>query len=95
MAGTLLRANAHDLLHVGLDEVLFKKYKEKTPVYTKIYDQRSSTRKYEKTSGFSGFGSLVLKEEGVNISYDDPLTSLIADLKSFLINGENLKLGSN
>lgn len=69
---TLLRANADDLLHVGLDEVLFKKYKEINPVYTQIFDIRSSDRKYEKITGFSGFGSLVNKLEGEVISYDNP-----------------------
>jgi len=68
----LLRAAADDLLHVGLDEVLFRKYREIQPVYAQIFDVRSSNRKYEKTTGFSGFGSLVLKEEGTSIAYDDP-----------------------
>jgi phage major head subunit gpT-like protein len=68
----LLRANADDLLSVGLDEVLFKKYKEINPTYTQIFDIRSSDRKYEKITGFSGFGSLVNKLEGEVISYDDP-----------------------
>lgn len=68
----LLRANADDLLSVGLDEVLFKKYKEINPTYTQIFDIRSSDRKYEKITGFSGFGSLVNKLEGEVVSYDDP-----------------------
>ena len=68
----LIRSSADDLLHVGLDEVLFKKYKEIQPVYSKIFNMRSSKRKYEKITGFSGFGSLALKEEGVNLTYDDP-----------------------
>lgn len=68
----LLRANADDLLHVGLDEVLFKKYKEINPTYTQIFDIRSSDRKYEKITGFSGFGSLIAKPEGEVISYDNP-----------------------
>jgi hypothetical protein len=72
MAGTLLRANADDLMHVGLDEVLFQKYREIDPVYTKIFDVRSSSRKYEKITGFSGFGSLVGKTEGTPLTYDDP-----------------------
>jgi hypothetical protein len=72
MAGTLLRANADDLLHVGLDEVLFMKYKEKKPVYAEIFDVRGSDRKSEEVSGFSGFSSLVNKPEGTAITYDDP-----------------------
>lgn len=68
----LLRANADDLLHVGLDEVLFKKYKEINPTYSQIFDVRSSDRKYEKITGFSGFGTLVNKLEGETITYDNP-----------------------
>lgn len=52
--------------------MLFQKYKEIQPVYAQIFDIRGSDRKYEKTTGFSGFGSLVQKEEGVSITYDDP-----------------------
>jgi len=53
--------------------VLFQKYREIQPVYAKIFDIRTSDRKYEKITGFSGFGSLVLKEEGTPISYEDPV----------------------
>lgn len=69
----LLRANADDLLHVGLDEVLFSKWKEKKPIYQSIYDVRPSTKKHEKTTGFSGFSSLVEKEEGTDLTVDDPI----------------------
>jgi len=69
---SLLRASADDLMHVGLDEVLFKKYKEINPTYAQIFDVRSSDRKYEKITGFSGFGSLIAKEEGETITYDNP-----------------------
>ena len=72
MAGTLLRANADDLLHVGLDEVLFMKYKEQKPVYAQIFDIRGSDRKNEDISGFSGFGTLINKPEGTPLAYDDP-----------------------
>ena len=87
----LVRTNATDLLQVGLDEVLFEKYRELKPVYAQIFDIRSSDRQFEKTSGFSGFGSMVNKPEGAVITYDDPLTSLIGGLKPLLINGENLR----
>jgi len=69
---TLLRTAADDLLQVGLDEVLFEKYREIKPVYPQIFDIRSSDRKYEWTSGFSGFGNLITKPEGTPITYDDP-----------------------
>jgi hypothetical protein len=68
----MLRANADDLLHVGLDEVLFKKYKEISPTYAQIFDVRSSDRKYEKITGFSGFGTMVQKPEGEVVTYDNP-----------------------
>ncbi len=68
----LLRAAADDLLQVGLDEVLFQKYKEIDPVYAKLFDVRGSHRKFEQTTGFSGFGSLAQKNEGSPITYDDP-----------------------
>jgi hypothetical protein len=73
MAGTLLRANGDDLLHVGLDEVLFMKYKELKPIFAQLFDMRGSDRKDEQISGFSGFASLVGKPEGTPISYDDPI----------------------
>lgn len=68
----LVRAAADDLLHVGLDEVLFQKYKEIKPVYSQLFDIRSSKRKDEQITGFSGFGSLVGKTEGTPVTYDDP-----------------------
>ena len=43
----LVRASADNLMHVGLDEVLFMKYKELMPVYSQIFDIRSSNRKFE------------------------------------------------
>lgn len=70
---TTLRANADDLMHVGLDEVLFQKYAEKKLIFTDIFDVRGSTRKYEKVSGFAGFGMLVAKGEGADLTADDPV----------------------
>uniref|UniRef100_A0A6H1ZQ23 Putative capsid protein n=1 Tax=viral metagenome TaxID=1070528 RepID=A0A6H1ZQ23_9ZZZZ len=70
---TLLRANADDLMHVGLDEVLFQKYSERKFIFSEIYDVRGSTKKYEKVSGFSGFGLLVKKNEGSDLTPQDPV----------------------
>jgi hypothetical protein len=42
----LVRASADNLLHVGLDEVLFQKYAEIKPVYAELFDIRSSNRKF-------------------------------------------------
>lgn len=70
---TLLRANADDLMHVGLDEVLFQKYAEKKLLFRDIYDERGSGKKYEKVTGFSGFGMLAQKNEGADLESDDPI----------------------
>jgi phage major head subunit gpT-like protein len=69
----LLRANASELLWPGLDEVLFEKWKEKNPMYKEIYNVKTSKKKYEKTLGFSGFGNLVEKPEGQDMTTDDPI----------------------
>ena len=59
----LVRGSADNLLHVGLDEVLFQKYAEIKPVYAELFDIRSSNRTFEQITGFSGFGSLANKTE--------------------------------
>ena len=69
----LLRANADDLLHVGLDEVLFQKWSEKKFIYADLFDVRGSDAKYEKVTGFAGFGMLVQKNEGSDLTPDDPI----------------------
>lgn len=69
----LLRANADDLMHVGLDEVLFQKWAEKKLIYKELFDERGSVKKYEKVTGFSGFGMLVAKDEGSDLSPDDAI----------------------
>ena len=69
---TLLRANGDDLMHVGLDEVLFQKWSEKKFIYSELFDVRGSEKKYEKVSGFSGFGMLVQKNEGSDLTPEDP-----------------------
>jgi len=69
----LLRANADDLLHVGLDEVLFQKWSEKKFIYADLFDVRGSTAKYEKVTGFAGFGMLIEKGEGSDLTPDDPI----------------------
>lgn len=70
---SLLRANADDLMHVGFDEILFLRWKELGPVYPQIFNIKSSKRKYQKSSGFSGFGTLTEKGEGENMDSDSPI----------------------
>jgi hypothetical protein len=69
----MMRANADDLLHVGLDEVLFQKYSEQKFIYKELFNEGTSTKKYEKVSGFAGFGLLAKKNEGSDLSVDDPI----------------------
>ena len=70
---TLLRANADDLMHVGLDEVLFQKWAEKRFIFEELYNVKGSGRKYEKVTGFAGFGLLASKNEGTDLTPDDPI----------------------
>lgn len=69
----LVRANADGLLHEGLQEVLFEKYKEANPIYKQIFNIVNSKKKYEKDMGFSGYGSLIEKPEATPLSDDDPI----------------------
>jgi len=69
----LLRANADDLLHEGLKQVLFQKYEEAKPIWKSIFNTGTSKKKYESGSGFSGFGMLVEKDESTGFSNDDPI----------------------
>jgi hypothetical protein len=45
-------------------------YDEHKPVYTQIFKQETSTRKYEEEVGFVGTGLAVVKDEEGGISYD-------------------------
>jgi len=49
------------------------KFNEYPPEWPKIFNRLTSERQYEDDSSVSGFGFVPEKEEGVGITYDDPI----------------------
>ena len=65
------RGNFGDLLAPGFREIFFQKFGERPPEYTEIFNMLTSTRQYEDDSYVSGFGTIPLKSEGVEMDSDD------------------------
>ena len=67
----MIRGNYGDTLAPGFREIFFQKFGERPSQYTDIYNVESSTRQYEDDSFVSGFGTIPLKSEGVEMDSDD------------------------
>src|SRR6185436_16344951 len=68
-----LRSNFGDLLAPGFRAIFMDKFNEYPPEWPKIFNRLTSERQYEDDSSVSGFGFVPEKEEGVGITYDDPI----------------------
>lgn len=69
-----MRANFGPLLAPGLREVFFDKFDSYPAQYTDLFNVEKSERKYEDDYGVSGFGLVPVKDEGVGVIYDDPIS---------------------
>ena len=75
MMGNLMsRLKASDLFFSRLpfiDEILYENFDAPALTYTRVFDVRSSSRAFEETTGYSGFGLFSEKEQdGGMIDYD-------------------------
>ena len=68
-----LRVNFGDLLAPGFRSIFMDKFGEYPAEWPSIFNKLSSQRQYEDDSSISGFGFVPEKEEGVGITYDDPI----------------------
>ncbi len=68
-----LRSNFGDLLAPGFRTIFQDKFNEYPAEWPAIFNKLTSERQYEDDSSISGFGFVPEKEEGVGITYDDPI----------------------
>jgi len=66
----MLRSNFGDLLAPGFRDIFFLKYGEVPPMFEKMYNMETSSRKYEDDSYVSGLGNVPEKDEGSPFTYD-------------------------
>jgi len=65
------RSGFADLMAPGLYDVISLAYKQYPDEYTKIFNVKTSNRKYEQNSKIEGIGAAGEKTEGNSISYSD------------------------
>jgi Mu-like prophage major head subunit gpT len=74
MPSLMTRLKASDLFFSRLpfiDEILYENFDAPALTYPRVFDVRSSSRAFEETTGFSGFGLFSQKEQdGGAIDYD-------------------------
>ncbi len=66
------RANHGDLLAPGFREIYFQRFNSYPDEYTQFFNILGSVRQYEEDSTLAGFGTVPEKDEGSDITYDDP-----------------------
>ena len=82
MAGTgTTRANFGDLLEPGFRQIFFDQFGQLPTVYDKIFHVLDSSRQQEYDSSVTGFGVLVETTEGAPVTYEDPLTNIVAYIR--------------
>ncbi len=59
-----------DLIDPSFRKDFWGEYEQYTQVAPQILNVENSTQAYEKTTGVSGFGNLVIKEEATDVTYD-------------------------
>ena len=69
---TVATGNFAELLWPGINEIWGTKYNDYEPMYPKIFEVKSSDKRFEKEQGVTGLGLAALKNEGSDISFEDP-----------------------
>lgn len=69
----LIRGSMPYLLDQAMRVVLFEKYDNYPEEYSKVFNILSTKHATEKDASISGFGTMPVKNEGVGITYDNPL----------------------
>ena len=62
-----------ELLEPWVTKIFFDEYSAIEPMFSKLFNIKSSTKAFEDTFRVSKLGTFVLKPEGTPISYDDPV----------------------
>ena len=65
-------SNFAELLWPGLAEIWGDSYNDWDALYSKIFQIKKSSKRFEKEQGVTGLGLAGLKDEGASIGYDDP-----------------------
>jgi phage major head subunit gpT-like protein len=69
----MLRTNFPDLLQVGFDKMFFDNFNAVGEQWPEIFQMRTTERQYEDISYIAPFGTIPTKDEGVAVTYDDPI----------------------
>lgn len=69
---TIASGNFAELLWPGIAEIWANSYKDYEPLYTKIFEMKKSSKRFEKEQGVTGLGLAGVKDEGAAIPYEDP-----------------------
>ncbi len=68
---TIASGNFAELLWPGIAEIFGVDYNDYAPLYSKIYEMKKSTKRFEKEQGVTGLGLASVKDEGAAIPYED------------------------
>jgi hypothetical protein len=69
---TIGTGNFAELLWPGIKEIWGTSYNDYEPLYTKIFEVKTSTLRFEKEQGVTGLGLAGVKNEGSPAAYQDP-----------------------
>ncbi len=83
MIGT---ANFAELLWPGLAEVFGHKYTRYPTMYSKIFEVRKATKRFEKIQGVTGVGLAGTKSEGQGITYVAPMQGFQGEVDQVVMN---------
>lgn len=82
MTGVITTGNYPKALWPGMKAWWGRNYNEKERVYTQIFDQLTSDKKYEEYGEATGFGLIPQKPEGQSTSYDSESQGVITRLRN-------------
>jgi len=69
---TISTGNFAELLWPGINVIWGTDYQDYEPLYTKIFEMKTSDKRFEKEQGVTGLGLATVKTEGSPIAYSDP-----------------------
>ena len=69
---TTASGNFAELLWPGIEDIWGKDYNDYEALYTKMFEVKSSDKRFEKEQGVTGLGLAGIKDEGAAVNYDDP-----------------------
>ena len=69
---TVASGNFAELLWPGIADIWANSYNDYEALYPKIFETKSSDKRFEKEQGVTGLGLSAVKDEGNAIPYEDP-----------------------